>query len=607
MVSAMKKMLGILATSVAVAALCQTTPAIARDGGGGGFHAALGGFHGIGGGGLLGAGGGFHGIGGGGLFGARRGFPNGGFHGFAAPSGMGHIGHGSSSVGAVSPHGFSAHASRTHATVGHAVTGPAVSRSSHDASHNAKRGREGSGNNARLTSHGLPNNALSHSPPSGHTALPKQFAHNNALSHNQLTHDQFKNALSHNQFTDDRFKTLSHNRLTQNQFAAQNFHGLDSFNKTGFNRNAFGNNENWNRWGGHFWGAGWDNWGWGWGGWAGPVFWPFVLGDVLSYIFWPDSYYDPFWVYGPPFLFASIYAPGPYLGPDYGYGPNYYGGGYGPGHDGYAGSPSIYYNYAGDRRIGDRQPPAVDQADRQVLEQINNEALQGCAGLAPGVADLPIDRIRQTVHPNPDQEAALDELSAAASRATDIVSSSCPRTVPLTPVGRLDAAEQRVDVVINAIEIIRAPLEKFYDSLSDDQKRQFNTMNAARPGAASANDPSALCSEQESAVDVPGQRIEQIVQLTERQQSGFNDLKTAAQQAADQVQSSCPTAVPQSPLARLEAVETRFKAMANAMNSFGPALVNFYASLSDEQKARFNTMGPPPQAALSQPGDHGGR
>ena len=30
-----------------------------------------------------------------------------------------------------------------------------------------------------------------------------------------------------------------------------------------------------------------------------------------------------------------------------------------------------------------------------------------------------------------------------------------------------------------------------------------------------------------------------------------------------------------------------------------PDLKNFYASLSDDQKAGFNTMGPPPQAASS--------
>jgi hypothetical protein len=39
--------------------------------------------------------------------------------------------------------------------------------------------------------------------------------------------------------------------------------------------------------------------------------------------------------------------------------------------------------------------------------------------------------------------------------------------------------------------------------------------------------------------------------------------------------------------------------MADAIKSVRPDLQNFYASLSDEQKAKFNTMGPPPKATSS--------
>ena len=40
-------------------------------------------------------------------------------------------------------------------------------------------------------------------------------------------------------------------------------------------------------------------------------------------------------------------------------------------------------------------------------------------------------------------------------------------------------------------------------------------------------------------------------------------------------------------------------ALADAIKSVRPDLQNFYASLSDEQKAKFNTMGPPPKATSS--------
>jgi ABC-type transporter MlaC component len=236
-----------------------------------------------------------------------------------------------------------------------------------------------------------------------------------------------------------------------------------------------------------------------------------------------------------------------------------------------------------------------DQTDRETRAETNSEALESCAGLAQGVTNLPIDHIRQTVHPTADQEAALEDLSATSSLASDIIK-SCPASAPLTPVGRLDAAEQRLDATIKAIHILRSPLERFYRALSDEQRRQFNAINGSTEGA--TGNMATLCSQQAgSFINLPVQRIEQVVQPTAQQQSAFDDLKKAAQKAGDQLQSSCPTAVPKSPVARLDTVETRLGAMVDAIEAVRPNLKNFYASLSDEQKARFNLMGPPPKSA----------
>jgi hypothetical protein len=238
----------------------------------------------------------------------------------------------------------------------------------------------------------------------------------------------------------------------------------------------------------------------------------------------------------------------------------------------------------------------TEQADREARVETNTQALGSCTGLMPGVANLPIEQISQTVHPTADQEAALDDLRAASSQASDIIKSACPSSVPLTPIGRLDAAEQRVDATIKALEVIRGALARFYDSLSDEQKRRFNAMDGSTERARSAGDMAAICSQQAGTfIDLPVQRIEQVVQPTPQQRSTFDDLKKAMQNAADQLRSSCPAAVPLSPMARLDTVGTRLRAMAGAIKSVRPALENFYASLSDEQKARFNMMGPPPQ------------
>jgi len=71
-------------------------------------------------------------------------------------------------------------------------------------------------------------------------------------------------------------------------------------------------------------------------------------------------------------------------------------------------------------------------------------------------------------------------------------------------------------------------------------------------------------------------------------------------EAANRLQASCPAQMPQTPLDRFDAVGTRLNAMENAIKMVRPALASFYDSLSDEQKARFNTLGPPRTAASRQ-------
>jgi hypothetical protein len=117
-------------------------------------------------------------------------------------------------------------------------------------------------------------------------------------------------------------------------------------------------------------------------------------------------------------------------------------------------------------------------------------------------------------------------------------------------------------------------------------------MNGSTEGARSPSDMAALCSQEARFIDVPAKRVEQVVQLTAQQQSAFDDLKKAAQKLGDQLRSSCPTAVPKSLVARLGTIETRVRAIAEAIKAIRPNLKNFYALLGDEQKARLNMMGP---------------
>jgi LTXXQ motif family protein len=99
-----------------------------------------------------------------------------------------------------------------------------------------------------------------------------------------------------------------------------------------------------------------------------------------------------------------------------------------------------------------------------------------CGGLAPGITDLPVDRIEEAVRPAADQMTAFENLKAASSKATDELKASCPSEVPLTPIGRLDAMKTRFDAMLQAVQVMRTPLEDFYNSLTDEQKQRFQAI-----------------------------------------------------------------------------------------------------------------------------------
>ena len=81
-------------------------------------------------------------------------------------------------------------------------------------------------------------------------------------------------------------------------------------------------------------------------------------------------------------------------------------------------------------------------------------------------------------------------------------------------------------------------------------------------------------------------RIEQRLSLDGAQRIKFDDLKTASQRAIQYLNESCPKNDPVTPTGRLQALERRLSAMLEAVRTVEPALEDFYAALTDEQKGR---------------------
>jgi hypothetical protein len=299
--------------------------------------------------------------------------------------------------------------------------------------------------------------------------------------------------------------------------------------------------------------------GWHWHnhlGWVGPLFWPYAYGDFFYYALWPDDYYDvdPFWAYGYPDIYEGIFSP--YVYDDYVQGP---------------GAPAR-------------------------MAALTQSMAQSCDDEAAEVTGWPIDQIKAAVQPDSQQSALLDDLGNAVVKASDVIKSHCPTSVSFTPTGRLDTMQERLQGLVQSVSIVSEPLGKFYDSLSDEQKARFNSITpttekrtASNAPAANAETPKTDCDA--SAMAWPSEQIDQAVQPNDAQRAKLDVLKSAAANGADIIKAACPSETPSTPPARLAAVGKHLEAMLQAVDAIRPPLHDFYNSLSDDQKARFNTMG----------------
>nr|WP_246752296.1 Spy/CpxP family protein refolding chaperone [Bradyrhizobium diazoefficiens] len=295
----------------------------------------------------------------------------------------------------------------------------------------------------------------------------------------------------------------------------------------------------------------------------GPVFWPYAYSDIFDYTFWPYAYEPGYWAYAYDDLVDTVFWGGdsPYSA--------------------YASiSPYDYPQAGGGGRV--RQRASVSPRTLQRL----------CGTPDKGVTAWPLADIARAVRPTPEQRALLDELKAAAANAAGVLKDSCAETYALTPPGRLRAMMNRINATLEAVKIVRPALENFYNSLSDEQQARFNALGpnvGERSPQQQAN--AEGCSDPKSGLtQLPIQRIEAVLHPAGEQKDALDRLSEATAKGVEGLQAACPNDVPLTPVGRLEAMQHRLEAMLTAAKLVEPALDEFYATLSSEQKARFNTL-----------------
>jgi hypothetical protein len=125
-------------------------------------------------------------------------------------------------------------------------------------------------------------------------------------------------------------------------------------------------------------------------------------------------------------------------------------------------------------------------ADRR--PQPREDAVGGtCGATQPAATDWPADLIERNVKPTDAQRTNLKALQDAATKAADILKSSCAATDARTPPARLAAVQTRLDSMLQAIGTVRPALDGFYNSLNDEQKAAFDAIGPERNGNKTAS------------------------------------------------------------------------------------------------------------------------
>jgi hypothetical protein len=290
--------------------------------------------------------------------------------------------------------------------------------------------------------------------------------------------------------------------------------------------------------------------------WYGPVFWPYAYSDIFDFAFWPGGYDDGYWAY-------------------------------------------IYDDFIDGVFWGETGPPDdhVIRAAPRPLRPSHKAVEALCREPGSGITAWPFAEMARKLDLSGEQKALLGEVRDAARNAAGVFKASCPsaNAFPLTPPGRLRTMTARLQATLEAVRTVRPALGAFYNSLSDEQKARFNRIGPSKLDTAEVKqalpDAKACAEAKPGLTNLPIDRIGAVIKPSDAQADALGRLNEATVRAVSILAAACPEDTPITPIGRLDAMEKRLAAMIEAAETVKPALDDFYGSLSNEQKARFNRIG----------------
>jgi hypothetical protein len=293
------------------------------------------------------------------------------------------------------------------------------------------------------------------------------------------------------------------------------------------------------------------------------IFWPDAAADLVDYLLFANGN-DRFWSYGYDTIVAAAFA----------------------------------------ASEAEKQQPARSHAPADRLSDASSQtktplAAAALCGATSVSADALVERIERAVEPNASQRDALEQLRHAVGEAIERIAATCPSAPPASVAQRLNAIQDRIWIMHDALLTIRLPLEAFYNSLTDEQRQRLRVAQPLSAGTAAnatdgrdqttADGRATMCAEPAAgSADWIMRAIERAAPPRERQRAGLKGLRQNSAAMAQLVAASCPTDPHLDPMGRFAAATDRLNVMLFAVMSMSPMLQQLYDSLDDKQKVELS-------------------
>jgi hypothetical protein len=213
----------------------------------------------------------------------------------------------------------------------------------------------------------------------------------------------------------------------------------------------------------------------------------------------------------------------------------------------------------------------------------------GVCSMEPASEDWLTTQIERSMELKAEQRAALAQLKTAFVEAAVRIRAACRDEAAPSSAERLRTMQTVLWAVHDAAIQLRAPLAKFYDTLSADQRQKFAAPAAAQadPRSMAPQAIARLCGAPQSG-DAMIRQAEQSLNLNRAQRLSLDAFQKKSAEMGQFLMASCLKPVAATPVERLDAAADRLTALIFAASTVNLALNDFYNQLSDEQRTKFD-------------------